>query len=82
MIGTDRALGRTIGVMASLTIHVAVAIAMWPGQPLVPLAAGNGQAVAASAGETAPVESRGGTQALLTRTRGSGLETRGSGLGT
>ncbi len=61
MIGTDRALGRTIGVIASLTIHVAVAIALWPGQPVVPVSTGDGQSVAASAGAAAPapsVESR------------------------
>jgi uncharacterized protein (TIGR03435 family) len=71
MIGTDRALGRTVGVIASLTIHVAVAIAMWTGQPVVPVSTGDGQAVAAPAGAAAPprVESRGGTQALLANDR-------------
>jgi hypothetical protein len=68
MIGTDRALGPTIGVMASLTVHVAVAIAMWHGQPVVPVSTGDGRAMAASAEETSPppsIKSRGGTQALL-----------------
>jgi hypothetical protein len=86
MIGTDRGLGRTIGIMASLTIHVAVAIALWPGQPVVPVSTGDGPTVAASDGSKASpsaVESRGGTQARLTRlgARDSRLGARGSTAG-